>query len=325
MKLDNFVHVIQSKEWGSFKTAMGTKSVTVGDLQFTKHSIPKLPYFIAYAPKINFLKQKFDWEELKRVAKKENCIMVRFDVPNIIENLFKDDGTELTNDQADEVLSELKQKCVVSPRSTFARYNVMLDISNSLEDIFANLSQKTRYNIRLAEKKGVIVKTENNEKGIAIFNKLMKETASRQKFLAHSADYYKNCFEILSKKNMANILVAYYQTEPLAAWMLFNKDNVLYYPYGTSSNEYRNLMPSNLLAWEAIKLGKELKCDTFDMWGATNDENSKWWGFTKFKLGYGGKLVKYIDSYDLVVNTPIYHAFNTAYALFWKLKALLYR
>jgi lipid II:glycine glycyltransferase (peptidoglycan interpeptide bridge formation enzyme) len=325
MKLNNFVHVIQSKEWGAFKTEMKTSSVTVGDLQFTKHAIPKLPYFIAYAPKVNFLKQKFDWEELKTAAKKEKCIMVRFDVPNNIETIYKDDGTELKNDQISEILNELNQKCVISPRSTFSPHNVMLDISGPQDEIFANLSQKTRYNIRLAEKKGVIVRVENNEKGIAIFNKLMKETASRQKFLAHSSEYYQKCFETLSKNNMANILVAYYETEPLVAWMVFNKDNVLYYPYGTSSNEYRNLMPSNLVAWEVIKLGKSLGCDTFDMWGATNDENSKWWGFTKFKLGYGGKLVKYIDSYDLVVNAPVYQAFNMAYALFWKLKSLLYR
>ena len=155
----------------------------------------------------------------------------------------------------------------------------------------------------------------------------MKETASRQGFLPHSSAYYKKCFETLSKHNLANILIAYYndgiKNEPLAAWMLFNKDNVLYYPYGTSSNEHRNLMPSNLLAWEAIKLGKDLNCTLFDMWGADNDETSSWWGFTKFKLGYGGQMVKYIDSYDFVIEPLIYKIFNLAYAAFWKLKKIV--
>ena len=314
MKLDNFVHIVQSKEWGDFKTLMKTKSVKVGDIQFTKHKIPKLPYYIAYAPKVNFLKQQIDWEELKKIAKQENCIMVRFDVPNNILSI---------TDETQDLISDLKNKCKLSPRSTFSRHNVVLDISKDTDELLKNASQKTRYNIKLAEKKGVIVKVENNENGIKIFNDLMEETAKRQGFFPHSRNYYQKCFETLNKNNMANILIAYYNNVPLAAWMLFNKDDVLYYPYGTSSNEHRNLMPSNLLAWEAIKLGKSLNCTIFDMWGAVNVESSPWWGFTKFKLGYGGVLVEYIDSYDLVINDTVYNLFNTAYSLFWKLKKII--
>jgi len=55
----------------------------------------------------------------------------------------------------------------------------------------------------------------------------------------------------------------------------------------------------------------------FDMWGATNNEKDPWWGFTRFKLGYGGELVKYVDSYDLVLNKPVYYLFNLAYKVFW--------
>lgn len=314
MKLDNFVHVVQSKEWGDFKTLMRTPAVKVDEIQFTKHKLPKLPFYIAYAPKVNFLEQKFDWDKLKEIAQKEKCVMVRFDVPNTVSSNDK---------ETLDLINDLKSKCRISPRSTFSRHNVILDISADLETLLKNTSQKTRYNIKLAEKKGVKVKVENNEKGIEIFNNLMIETAKRQGFLAHSKNYYRKCFETLNKNNMANILIAYYNDEPLAAWMLFNNDGILYYPYGTSSNNHRNLMPSNLLAWEAIKLGKSLNCRLFDMWGAVNTETSAWWGFTKFKLGYGGILVEYIDSYDLVINKPLYNIFNAGYWLFWKLKSIL--
>jgi lipid II:glycine glycyltransferase (peptidoglycan interpeptide bridge formation enzyme) len=314
MKLDAFLHIVQSREWGDFKSSMNTKSVIVDDIQFTKHKLPKLPFYIAYAPKINFLKQKFDWEKLKNIAIKEKCIMVRFDVPNNINE---------NNDEVIALVKDLNNKCKISPRSTFSKHNILLDISGSLDEILTGMNQKTRYNIKLAEKKGVKVLLKNDYEGINIFNKLMKETSARQGFLPHSENYYAKCFDNLYKNKMANILVAYYKNEPLGAWMLFNKDNVLYYPYGTSSAEHRNLMSSNLLAWEAIKLGKDLGCDIFDMWGAAADENDKaWWGFTKFKLGYGGKLVEYIDSFDLVINKPIYNIFNFSYWLFWKLRKL---
>lgn len=315
MKLDNFVHIVQSKEWGEFKSLMNTKSIMVDGIQFTKHKLPKLPFYIAYAPKINFIKQKFDWNKLKEIALSEKCIMVRFDVPNNIKS---------NDDEIKKLVEELDTKCVISPRSTFSKHNIILDISDSLENILMKVSQKTRYNIKLSEKKGVKVLLKNDSEGLNIFNRLMKETAKRQGFLPHSENYYSKCFEVLYAKNMANILIAYYENEPLGAWMLFNKDNVLYYPYGTSSEAHRNLMASNLLAWESIKLGKNLGCTLFDMWGAAANENDKaWWGFTKFKLGYGGQLVEYIDSYDLVINNFIYNIFNFSYWLFWKIRKLI--
>jgi len=108
--------------------------------------------------------------------------------------------------------------------------------------------------------------------------------------------------------------------------MLFSHNGVFYYPYGGSSDRLQNLFPSNLLGWEAIKLGKELGCHTFDMWGAANDPNDQsdpWWGFTNFKLKFGGQLVSFMDSYDFVVNDKIYKMFNLANNLRWKILRLI--
>ena len=313
------IHIVQTKEWGEFKSKMGTPEVRVGDIQFTKHRIPYTPYFVGYAPRVNFLVQKFSFKELKKVASDEKCICVRFDVPNVIEDLNSKSKDYIS------LMGDLKTHCAKSPKTTFAKYNVLLDISGSEEDILSKLHPKTRYNIKLAAKHKVIVEKDNSQKGFEIFFDLHNDTAKRQGFWPHSKKYYQMAFETLKNYNMANILIAYHNKVPLAAWMLFNDTKTMYYPYGGSSVEGRSLMPSNLIAWEAIKLGRNLNCKLFDMWGATNDHNDPYWGFTRFKLGYGGVLVKYIDSYDFVVDPFMYNMFNLSYGFFWKLSKLIKR
>ena len=181
------------------------------------------------------------------------------------------------------------------------------------------MSSKTRYNVRLAARKEVVVKEESNEKGIEIFLKLQGETAKRQGFMLHAGEYYRKAWDILSKKRIARMMVAYYKNEPLTAWMLFVYGGTLYYPYGGSSVKHRNLMASNLMAWEVIKFGKKLGCTNFDMWGSSDpaDTEDAWYGFTRFKLGYGGRPVEHIDSYDLVIDPIKYWAFVYIYKIFW--------
>ncbi len=220
-------------------------------------------------------------------------------------------------------MKDVKSHCKISARSTFAHWNVLLDISKTEEELIGSFSQKTRYNIRLASRKGAVVKEESNKKGFETFYKLLQETSKRQKYFIHPKKYYQDLFDTYSKKDMAHILVCRYKGEPLAAWMLFNYQKTLYYPYGGSSYEHRNVMGSNLIAWEAIRLGKALGCELFDMWGATNDKNDPWWGFTRFKIGYGGELVHYIDSYDFVINKPINYIFNLSYNIYWKVIGIL--
>ncbi len=309
MKNQLDVHIVQTPEWGEFKTKMGTPSVKVGDIQFTKHAIPFTPYFVGYAPKVNFELQKFSWNALRAAAREERCIVVRFDIPNVL----KDENSKRIEDK-------LKSNCRRSPRDTFTKWNILVDLDRPEEEIIAGFEQKTRYNSRLAARRGVVVSIENNSKGLKTFLDLHNETAKRQGFLTHSDKYFTEAFETLNEHDKANILVAEYNGEPLAAWMLFNNENTIYYTYGGSSTEYKDLMASNLMAYEAIKLGKKLGCKIFDMWGATNDKNNEYWGFTKFKLGYGGELVEHIDSYDFVINPFVYHLFNFSYSLFWKIR-----
>ena len=119
---------------------------------------------------------------------------------------------------------------------------------------------------------------------------------------------------------MARLLIAKYQGEPLVAWMLLNFASTLYYPYGGSSKEYKDVMASNLIAWEAIRLGKKMGLKVFDMWGALAPdakESNPWYGFHRFKAGYGPAHVEYVGTYDLILKPALYNTLNIADKLRW--------
>ena len=156
----------------------------------------------------------------------------------------------------------------------------------------------------------------SDDKGFEIFSKLYFETCKRQKYFGHNPKYHKIIWDNL-KNSISHILIAFYNDVPLAAYELFYFKNKFYYPYGGTSLEYRNIMPSNLLMWEAIKLGKKLGANEFDMWGSLGpnyNTTDPWSGFTRFKEGYNTKFVEFIGSYDLVVSPFLYEIYNFIYS-----------
>lgn len=301
-------HIMQSSEWGKFKTKMGTPAIKVGGIQYTKHKIPFTNNYYAYAPKVN--PNKINWLALEKSLKENNCINLNFDVPNILEGSKKE--------------GVFKSKCVKAPRDTFATANVLLDISKPKEELLKNMHKKHRYNIRYAERNDIKVRVGTTKKDLDIFYKLLDETAKREKFYAHSKEYFEKLWESLRTENkeIAHIVIAEHKREPLTAWMVFTYDGVLYYPYGGSTTKKRNLQHSMAAAWAAIELGKDKGCKTFDMWGAAEDPKDKsdpWYGFTRYKMKFGGKHVKYANSYDYVIDKTMYQLFNNANKLRWKI------
>ncbi|HXK52370.1 peptidoglycan bridge formation glycyltransferase FemA/FemB family protein [Candidatus Nomurabacteria bacterium] len=310
-------HILQTDVWGDFKTAMGTKAIRVAGVQYTLHRLPKTNIAYAYCPKVN--PKNIIWEELEKSLISNRCFAIKFDVPNIISTAANYNNS---NTKELEIFTS-KKGCIKTYKSTITQNNVLLNIEEEENKLLSNMHPKHRYNIKYAQKKGVQVRItpynnydEQAKRDFEIFWNLQKETRARQNFLTHSKNYFEKAFETLGKQNAAFLITAEYRETPLTSWMVFIKDGTLYYPYGGSSEKYRNFQASTLTGWEAITLGKKFNCDLFDMWGACKDltkESDPEVGFTTFKIRYGGTYVRFIDSYDYVLNKPIYHAFKNIY------------
>lgn len=303
------IHPLQSWEWGEARKIIGLKILRVGEFVGTKlekahlitlHDIPFTKYKIGYIGRSHIPSKEFIFF-LKQIAKKENIIFYKFEPYEKIAKLKK---LELTG-------------LVKSFNPLFTQWTILLDISKSEDELNKNLKPKTRYNIKLAQKKGVIVKEESNLKGYEIFEKLYFETTKRQGYHGHDKNYHKTIWGNLKKK-ISHILIAYYNNIPLSAYEIFIYKNRGYYVYGGSSELHKNLMASNLLMWKSLLFCKKYGCTSFDMWGSLPKNYSQaqpYAGFTRFKEGYGGEFNEMIGSYDLVIESLIYKLYNTAYYL----------
>lgn len=297
-------HVMQSFQWGEFKEQTGVEVLRYGiyrnnklaaAFQLTLHKIPFINKYVGYLPRGLELNSELA-DALEQVAKEYNLVFIKLE-PHI--------------PKASKQVIDLRFK--KATKSYFSKYNFIIDLTKSEQDLLSSMRSKTRYNIRLAQKKGVKIKIGTDPKIFNDYLNLYFETTARQNYLGHNRDYHKKVWELFQKYDMAKIIVGYFKDEPLSAWCVFNFKDTLYYPYGGSTHRHKELMANNLVAWEAINLGKKLKLKKFDMWGALGenpDPNDPWIGFHNFKQGYGGQHIEYIGSFDIIFDKLIYQIFN---------------
>lgn len=312
-------HPLQSFEWGIFREKTGLKVIRRGIVSgkkivsaytLTLHKVPKTKYTIGYLPKGDLPTPEL-LLDLKEIGKKHNCVYIQLE-PNLLASK-KPEIEHLSNAYL------LKN----SFHPLFTKHTFILDLEKTPEELLSGMHPKTRYNIRVAQKHNVKITDVTNEKGFKTFLKLYEETTARQRFYAHTPQYHKDLFETLTKPDSQLtyvILQAQYQDKILTSWVLFSFQDKLYYPYGASSREHREVMASNLIMWEAILLGQKLKLSSFDMWGALGenpDPTDPWFGFHKFKQGYGAKLTEYVGSYDYVLDPLTYQGLKIADKARW--------
>lgn len=305
-------HPMQSWEWGEARSQMGIDVVRFGVsdgtklsecYQLTFHKIPYSPYTIGYLPRSK-MPSKEVLEKIKEIALLKNCVYVK------IEPYITIHDTRYTIHDTN--------KLVRSTHPLFPDWTQQLDLTRSEEELLNNCKPKTRYNIRLAQKKGVTVSVDR-EGDFEEFIKLYFETCKRQNYHGHNKKYHETIFEYL-KDSISHILVAHYNGKPLCAYEVFLFNDILYYPYGGSSLEDRNVMAPNLLMWETILWGKRNGAKVFDMWGSLppggqENQQNDWGGFTRFKEGYDTEYVQFIGSFDLVINPSVYKLVNFLHGL----------
>jgi lipid II:glycine glycyltransferase (peptidoglycan interpeptide bridge formation enzyme) len=181
------------------------------------------------------------------------------------------------------------------------------------------MKQKTRYNIRLAEKKEIRIIESNR---VDIFNELMHATGERNAFGIHEDCYYQRAYELFKPDGLCTLLLAMYEDNPLAGLMVFKHGKRAWYLYGASNDQERNRMPTYLLQWAAMQWAKRQGCEEYDLWGIPDapedvlekdftSRNDGLWGVYRFKRGYGGEIKRTAGAWDKVYNTPLYLAYRT--------------
>jgi len=196
--------------------------------------------------------------------------------------------------------------------TTLPRCTVVLELTQTEEELWKACKEKTRYNINLARRKGVEIKI-FEKPDWDVFWRIIEETTQRQKVVIRSKKFFENFGKAFDYTKFLTVFGAYYQGELIATLFTVGyRDKATYY-YGGTSNSHRNTMANYLLQWEVIKYLKNRGVKYYDLWGIVDGtEHTKGWeGITRFKRGFRGKEVEYVGFYRKVCQPLLYFTYLT--------------
>jgi peptidoglycan pentaglycine glycine transferase (the first glycine) len=326
-ELDNFVssrtgcQFLQSWQWGEFQQAAQRPVMRwgiydggqlLGTAQVFEHQLPlgKKYWYIPRGPITDdhLPIEKFEtaWRELLaaivKQADERHAMFVRLEPPieQASSGLFK----SMTK------AYRIRPTSFVQPQHTW-----MLDITQSEEKLLSAMHPKTRYNIKLAERKGVKIRTDETVNDFDAFLSLTTQTAQRDKIKTHSHDYYRTMHRTLVGKGFLQLFSAEYEGKDIAANIVIFFGDMVTYLHGASGDERREFMAPHLLQWRQIQEAKKRGAKLYDFGGvapASADEKHPWAGITRFKQGFGGYGVSYVGAHDLILDSAWYTIYKLA-------------
>ena len=322
-------HILQTPAWGQLKESFGWRSqwvtlagdpgqIAAGALALYR-PLPLGLGRIAYVPKGPLL----DWEysggvaealmsALHRAARKQRAILHKLE-PDLPD--------------APQWRARLRALGFrPSPQGVQPRRTLIVNLEAEEEDILRAMKQKTRYNVRLAARKGVAVRQGRGEADLALFNALMSATAARDDFRVHEPAYYRRAWELFAPAGRAALFLAEFEGAALAGVMVFALGARAWYFYGASANERRNLMAPYALQWAAMRWARGRGCRTYDLWGVPDEDKATLeaefthrsdglWGVYRFKRGFGGRLTRSVGAWDKVYRPGRYALYRLALLL----------
>ena len=319
----------QSLEWGNVKTSWKKEVILSEDKDGKIRGslcvwIRKIPIFgnIMYSargPVCNL----YDEEVIKDLregadllAKKYNAFVLRVE-PDILKTdeefrkIITKNGFKIKDDSKDF-------KDEIQPRFVF-RLNLK---GKTEEQIFAELHQKTRYNVRLATKKGVVIK-EGTREDLKDFHKIMIETGERDNFIIRSLEYFEKMYDEMAPNHM-KLLMAYHEDKPISGIIPIMYGNKVWYLYGASSNSHRNLMPNYLLQWTMIQDAIKRGADMYDFRGVSGvvDETHPQYGLYRFKKGFNADFTEFIGDIYVPYKPLVYKMYKFSEKAFRTLRTL---
>jgi lipid II:glycine glycyltransferase (peptidoglycan interpeptide bridge formation enzyme) len=312
------VHFLQTAEWGELKSRFGWEPVRLitggSGAQILFRQLP-LGFTIAYVPKAQAAQIALEgaaglWAEVDDLCRRKRAILCKHE-PDAWEAVGES-GRHGEGWTTQAVRAMVPSRHNVQPRRT-----ITVDLRPTEDAILGRMKQKCRYNIRLAEKKGVTVRAWEDT---TAFHAMLLITAKRDEFAVHSAAYYQRAYDLFRPGGMCELLVAEFEERPLAALMVFARGRRAWYVYGGSTDAERERMPNHLLQWEAMRWARERGCEEYDLWGVPDEEqetleagfaqrNEGLWGVYRFKRGFGGDLRRAVQAVDRVYNPLLYRAY----------------
>jgi lipid II:glycine glycyltransferase (peptidoglycan interpeptide bridge formation enzyme) len=315
-------HIMQTSGWGELKATFGWQvfRLAVGNgvkpsgeqacytagAQVLLRRIP-FGFSLAYIPKGPVgVSWEGLWSEIDALCLRERAVFLKIE-PDLWE--------EEAHSQFRGAFPpgfHLSSHTIQPPRT------MIVDLRSSEADILSLMKQKTRYNIRLALKKGVIV---HPFEDVDLFCQLMQQTGKRDRFGVHSPAYYQKVYDVFHSRDECEMFLAEYERQPLAALMVFARGDRAWYFYGASADTHRERMPSYILQWEAMRWAKQRGCLEYDLWGVPDaDENSLetnftsrsdgLWGVYRFKRGFNGELRRSAGPWDRVYSPLLYRLYR---------------
>jgi len=312
-------HFLQSPEWAKVKAEWTNEILIVedeegnikGSMSVLIRKVPRLNRSIMYSPRgpVCDIHDKDTFQKLinsaKELAKKYKAFVLRLDpdISNTDEEFKK---------IAKEIGFKIKENVKDFSEGIQPRYVFRLNVKDKTEEeLLKSFHEKTRYNIRLASKKGVTIRT-GGRKDLKDFHRIMVETGSRDDFLIRPLEYFEKMYDCLGKEYL-RVIMADYEGQPISGAIAIYYGNKVWYLYGASSNSHRNVMPNYLVQWEMIKWALEKKCDIYDFRGVSGhvDENHPQYGIYKFKKGFNGDFVEFVGELYMVFRPITNFLFDT--------------
>ena len=324
-------HVLQTWEWGQIKSRFDWKplyllwrdeSEKVVAAALVLERIIYLmgigtPMRVMYVPKGPILNwsdielRQIVLSDLKTIALDEGVIFVKIDPDVTLGTGVPDQTDSRDNPIGQGVIAELNEMgWGFSEEQIQFRNTVSIDLSPDIETLLANMKQKTRYNVRLAGRRGVIVR-EAKEEDLELLYGMYVETSVRDDFVIRDKDYYWMVWSTFMRSGIAKPIIAEVGGVPVGALFQFFFADKAWYLYGMSRVIHRDKMPNYLLQWDAMCRAKANGCSVYDLWGAPDEfnESDSMWGVYRFKEGLGGEVVRYIGAWDLAIKPICYRLY----------------
>lgn len=315
-------HILQSWQWGELKSRYGWQAqrlawgVEAAAQVLTRSALRGLVK-VMYVPRGPVL----DWsnaalraqvlDDLQTLARRERAILLKLDPDVPLATGLP--GIETAHKSGVALQTELMARgWRFSPDQIQFRNTVTLSLTYTADELLAAMKQKTRYNLRLAAKKGVRVRP-GSAADFDLLYRLYAETSVRDGFVIRSAEYYKDVWGTLMQAGLAQPLIAEVEAEPVGGLVLFKFGRTVWYFYGMSRDAHREKMPNHLLQWEAIRWAQAQGCQMYDFWGAPDEfvESDSMWGVWKFKEGFGGQIVRGLGAWDYAPSPVMYQLYTT--------------